>query len=152
MYHVLNIVCLVKSSKYVIEAYWRKRSIIQTVASLNIVFLVFTEKQTILSPIVLCGPTGMVLNKPIVLSMQHCASMRHGGWQLSVCSSNTPLEVPPHWQVRTPKQKYTSSFNKSALQKVITIWAAQILLFMLWYRNYCVKIGCLLKHMKKTFH
>ncbi|WAQ96586.1 UN5BB-like protein [Mya arenaria] len=57
-----------------------------------------SEKQTILSPIVLCGPTGMVLNKPIVLSMQHCASMRQGGWQLSICSSNTPLEMPPHWQ------------------------------------------------------
>lgn len=61
---------------------------------------VFTEKQTILSPIVLCGPLGMVLKKPVVLSMQHCASMRQGGWQLSICSSNTPLEVSPHWQVR----------------------------------------------------
>ncbi|XP_052267332.1 netrin receptor UNC5B-a-like isoform X2 [Dreissena polymorpha] len=58
-----------------------------------------TDKQTILSPIVVCGPTGMMLNKPVVLSLQHCASMRQGGWQLSVCSSNTPLEMAPQWQL-----------------------------------------------------
>ncbi|XP_053392555.1 netrin receptor UNC5C-like isoform X2 [Mercenaria mercenaria] len=58
-----------------------------------------SEKQTILSPIVLCGPTGMMLKKPVVLSVQHCASMRQGGWKLSVCSSSTPLEEPPQWQL-----------------------------------------------------
>ncbi|XP_060560218.1 netrin receptor UNC5B-a-like isoform X3 [Ruditapes philippinarum] len=59
-----------------------------------------SEKQTILSPIVLCGPTGMMLQKPVVLSVQHCASMRQGGWKLSICSSSTPLEEPPQWQVQ----------------------------------------------------
>ena len=58
-----------------------------------------TDKQTILSPVVLCGPTELILQKPVVLSIQHCASMRQGGWKLSVCSSSTPLEEPPQWQV-----------------------------------------------------
>ena len=48
---------------------------------------------------VLCGPTDLILQKPVVLSIQHCASMRQGGWKLSVCSSRTPLEEPPKWQV-----------------------------------------------------
>ena len=64
----------------------------------NFAFL-FSDKQTILSPVVLCGPTDLLLQKPVVLSIQHCASMRQGGWKLSVCSSRTPLDEPPHWQV-----------------------------------------------------
>ena len=61
--------------------------------------VLFSDKQTILSPVVLCGPTDLLLQKPVVLSIQHCASMRQGGWKLSVCSSRTPLDEPPHWQV-----------------------------------------------------
>ena len=64
-----------------------------------IYFIIFSDKQTILSPVVLCGPTDLILQKPVVLSIQHCASMRQGGWKLSVCSSRTPLEEPPQWQV-----------------------------------------------------
>ncbi|KAK3593613.1 hypothetical protein CHS0354_025501 [Potamilus streckersoni] len=57
-----------------------------------------TDKQTILSPVVLCGPFCMVLMKPAILSFDHCASMRQGGWKLIVCTSDTPLEEPPQWQ------------------------------------------------------
>ena len=59
------------------------------------------DNQTILSPVVLCGPTDLVLLKPVVLSLQHCASMRQAGWKLLVCSSHTPPDEPPRWQVRT---------------------------------------------------
>ena len=67
-----------------------------------IMFCLFLDTQTILSPVVLCGPTDLVLQKPVVLSIQHCASMRENGWKLSVCSSHTPLEEPPQWQVKSP--------------------------------------------------
>ena len=72
----------------------------------------FSDKQTILSPVVLCGPTDLLLQKPVVLSIQHCASMRQGGWKLSVCSSRTPLDEPPHWQVvRTANYYDTKLYN-----------------------------------------
>lgn len=71
---------------------------------------------------VLCGPTDLLLQKPVVLSIQHCASMRQGGWKLSVCSSRTPLDEPPHWQVvRTANYcdrktvHYGSTFFKNIL-------------------------------------
>ncbi|XP_041362297.1 netrin receptor UNC5C-like isoform X3 [Gigantopelta aegis] len=56
------------------------------------------DRQTILSPVLLIGPQSAMLKKPIILSFQHCASMRQGGWILSVYSSYTPADEPPQWQ------------------------------------------------------
>ncbi|KAL5018398.1 hypothetical protein ScPMuIL_004120 [Solemya velum] len=57
-----------------------------------------SDKQTILSPVILCGPQSLVLKKPVILSFMHCASMRQGGWMLSLYNSDTPLDEPPNWQ------------------------------------------------------
>uniref|UniRef100_A0A0K8TDJ2 Netrin receptor UNC5 n=1 Tax=Lygus hesperus TaxID=30085 RepID=A0A0K8TDJ2_LYGHE len=57
-----------------------------------------TDRQTQLSPVVLCGPAGVVFKKPVVLSFHHCASLKHGQWSVSVWSSDSPPEATPVWQ------------------------------------------------------
>lgn len=59
-----------------------------------------SEKQTQLSPIVLCGPSGLIFKKPVIINVQHCASLKHGHWSVSVWCCDTPLEAPPVWQVK----------------------------------------------------
>ncbi|KAH9494395.1 Netrin receptor unc5c [Bulinus truncatus] len=57
-----------------------------------------TEHQTILSPVILVGPPSVQLLKPVILSFQHCANMRQGGWVLSVYKSESPIDEPPYWR------------------------------------------------------
>ena len=56
------------------------------------------DRQTIISPVILCGPGQPgILKKAVILSFQHCANMRQGGWMLSLCASDTPPDEPPRW-------------------------------------------------------
>lgn len=58
------------------------------------------DRQTIISPVILCGPGQPgVLKKACILSFQHCANMRLGGWMLSLCGSDTSPDEPPRWHV-----------------------------------------------------
>lgn len=58
-----------------------------------------TDNQTILSPVVLCGPRNVVFKKPIIISFQHCASIKHGQWTLSIYGSATSFDEPPQWKM-----------------------------------------------------
>ena len=62
----------------------------------------FTDSQTVLGPVILLGPQSVSLKKPVVVSFQHCASIKHGQWALSVYSSDSSYDEPPQWQVRAP--------------------------------------------------
>lgn len=63
-------------------------------------FFFFLDGQTIVSPVIVCGPNVPgILMKPIILSFHHCASMRQGGWMLSLYNSDTQPEEAPCWQV-----------------------------------------------------
>ncbi|KAK6630182.1 hypothetical protein RUM43_004968 [Polyplax serrata] len=57
-----------------------------------------TEKQTLLSPVVTCGPGGLIFKKPVIINFQHCASLKYGHWSVSVWCCDSPLEAPPVWQ------------------------------------------------------
>eukprot|EP00105_Crassostrea_gigas_P025237 XP_011445742.1 PREDICTED: netrin receptor UNC5C isoform X3 [Crassostrea gigas] len=58
-----------------------------------------SDGQTIVSPVIVCGPNVPgILMKPIILSFHHCASMRQGGWMLSLFNSDTQPEEAPCWQ------------------------------------------------------
>ncbi len=59
----------------------------------------FTDMQTVLGPVVVCGPQGLDLLKPMILSFQHCASIKHGRWNLMIYNSESPYDEPPQWQV-----------------------------------------------------
>ncbi|MEQ2165122.1 Netrin receptor unc5a [Goodea atripinnis] len=50
--------------------------------------------QTLLSPIVSCGPPGVVLSRPVILSMDHC---------FDACLDN--------WAVRLKKQNYEGAWE-----------------------------------------
>ncbi|XP_047737990.1 netrin receptor UNC5C [Hyalella azteca] len=43
-----------------------------------------TERQTLLSPLIWCGPPGTKLLKPAVLAFEHSASLQHAAWKLHV--------------------------------------------------------------------
>ncbi|XP_066549211.1 netrin receptor UNC5B [Amia ocellicauda] len=40
--------------------------------------------QTVLSPVVTCGPTGMMLCRPVVLTLPHCAELELSDWTLQL--------------------------------------------------------------------
>jgi len=56
-----------------------------------------TEHQTMLSPVVMCGPPSVALKKAVITSFQHCASVKHGQWSLTVYGSDSPYDEPPKW-------------------------------------------------------
>lgn len=43
-----------------------------------------SDKQTMLSPVVLAGPPRLSFKKPIVLSFNHCASLQQSSWEIGV--------------------------------------------------------------------
>lgn len=51
------------------------------------------DRQTQLSPVVMCGPADLVFKKPVVLNVHHCASLKHGPWAVTLLSSNSPQDT-----------------------------------------------------------
>jgi netrin receptor unc-5 len=77
--------------------------------------LLFTESQSLLSPVISCGPRTLVLQKPSIISFQHCAALKYGSWSISLyhyehssltsssnssssSSSNNPHLNPGSWK------------------------------------------------------
>ena len=65
---------------------------------------IWIDTQTLLSPVLLCGPSDLVLKKPAILSFQHCAALKQGHWNLSVYYSDSAPDSPTCWQVNRPIQ------------------------------------------------
>jgi len=59
-----------------------------------------TDAQTVLGPVILCGPQSPTVSfiKPVILTFQHCASIKHGQWHLCLLGSDTPYDEPPNWR------------------------------------------------------
>lgn len=53
--------------------------------------------QTVLSPVVSCGPSGMLLSKPVVLTLPHCAQLEPPDWTLTLKMQNHQGA----WEVKT---------------------------------------------------
>lgn len=56
---------------------------------------------TQLSPVVKCGPPRLQLNKSVILQIPHCASLKHGFWNLALYAldhNNTKPDSPPQWK------------------------------------------------------
>lgn len=49
--------------------------------------------QTILGPVIELGPSRVNLKKPVVLSFEHCASLKHGNWRVTLCSDQWAVTV-----------------------------------------------------------
>nr|XP_010598464.1 tight junction protein ZO-1 isoform X4 [Loxodonta africana] len=54
--------------------------------------------ETLLSPLVMCGPHGLKFLKPVELRLPHCASMTPDGWSFALKSSNSSSGDPKTWQ------------------------------------------------------
>lgn len=53
-------------------------------------FVCMVLGETLLSPLVMCGPHGTQFLKPVELRLPHCASMTPDGWSFALKSSDTP--------------------------------------------------------------
>ncbi|XP_035376833.1 tight junction protein ZO-1 isoform X3 [Electrophorus electricus] len=54
--------------------------------------------ETLLSPLVMCGPHGLKFLKPVELRLPHCASMTPDGWSFALKSSASSSGDPKNWQ------------------------------------------------------
>ncbi|XP_043934496.1 tight junction protein ZO-1 isoform X3 [Protopterus annectens] len=54
--------------------------------------------ETLLSPLVMCGPHGLKFLKPVELRLPHCASMTPDGWSFALKSSDSSSGDPTSWQ------------------------------------------------------
>ncbi|XP_075877647.1 tight junction protein 1 isoform X4 [Nelusetta ayraudi] len=54
--------------------------------------------ETLLSPLVMCGPHGLKFLKPVELRLPHCASMTPDGWSFALKSSDSSSADPKNWQ------------------------------------------------------
>ncbi|XP_072164756.1 netrin receptor UNC5B-like [Diadema setosum] len=59
------------------------------------------HNQTLLSPVVLCGPPTVVLAKSVVLVLPHCAQMSKNDWRFSVFGSGTHPTDDKCWERQT---------------------------------------------------
>ncbi|XP_061743082.1 tight junction protein ZO-1 isoform X6 [Nerophis ophidion] len=57
--------------------------------------------ETLLSPLVMCGPHGLKFLKPVELRLPHCASMTPDGWSFALKSSDSSSGEPKSWQNKT---------------------------------------------------
>ncbi|KAK3595450.1 hypothetical protein CHS0354_003441 [Potamilus streckersoni] len=54
--------------------------------------------ETLLSPLVMCGPHGLKFNQPVELRLPHCASVNPESWSFALKSSDSPTGHPTKWQ------------------------------------------------------
>ncbi|XP_064470378.1 tight junction protein ZO-1-like [Ornithodoros turicata] len=54
--------------------------------------------ETLLSPLVMCGPHGLKFDKPVELRLPHCAALNPESWSFALKSSDTPDGKPAEWQ------------------------------------------------------
>lgn len=53
--------------------------------------------ETLLSPLVMCGPHGLQFARPVELRLPHAASVSPNTWSFALKSSDTPTGQPAQW-------------------------------------------------------
>lgn len=53
--------------------------------------------ETLLSPLVMCGPHGLQFKRPVELRLPHAASVSPNTWSFALKSSDTPTGQPTQW-------------------------------------------------------
>ncbi|KAG1672763.1 Netrin receptor UNC5C [Nymphon striatum] len=63
------------------------------------------ESQTVISPIVMCGPPSVILKKSVIISFEHSASDKLGSWKYNVflCRPSNQSQNMIEWQVTNCK-------------------------------------------------
>ncbi|XP_022688590.1 netrin receptor UNC5B-like, partial [Varroa jacobsoni] len=65
----------------------------------------FSEEQTILSPVVQCGPSEVPLARPVILTFEHCAQTPAEKWSISVLSAE-PTNAGGAGQTGSTEEEY----------------------------------------------
>lgn len=60
----------------------------------RLILLCVFAGETLLSPLVMCGPHGLKFLKPVELRLPHCASMTPDGWSFALKSSDSSSGTP----------------------------------------------------------
>lgn len=73
--------------------------------------------QTVLSPVVSCGPSGMLLNRPVVLTLPHCAQLDTPtpDWTLTLKTQTHQGAWEVRWLLLGPDDKYICMQKKMSL-------------------------------------
>lgn len=53
--------------------------------------------ETLLSPLVMCGPHGLKFSRAVELRLPHAASVSPNTWSFALKSSDTPTGQPAQW-------------------------------------------------------
>ncbi|XP_015764131.1 PREDICTED: netrin receptor UNC5C-like isoform X1 [Acropora digitifera] len=56
------------------------------------------DKESLLSPVVKCGPNGLKFERPVILSLPHCAQLEDGAWNLKVQYNESETGTPAGWK------------------------------------------------------
>ena len=76
--------------------------------------LPLTGCQTLLSPVVSCGPPGVVLSRPVILSMDHCSDACLDNWAIRLKKQN----FEGVWEVRQPLWHISIFIERESFQPV----------------------------------
>ncbi|KAG7176925.1 Netrin receptor UNC5C-like, partial [Homarus americanus] len=85
-----------------------------------------TDRQTLLSPVVTCGPPNVSLLKPAVLSFEHCASLQHAAWQLHIFATNTASSSSSSSSSAGNTSSSSSSTSEEPWSRLITMGEERI--------------------------
>ncbi|CAL4105766.1 unnamed protein product [Meganyctiphanes norvegica] len=80
-----------------------------------------TDRQTMLSPVIYCGPSNVELKKPAILSFEHCASLQHAAWQVHLFASSGVEQINTNTSSTSSSSSSSSSSTMGPWKRIITI-------------------------------
>ncbi|XP_068718142.1 netrin receptor UNC5D-like [Montipora capricornis] len=91
-------------------------------------------KEALLSPVVKCGPNGIKFQRPVILSMPHCALLENGAWNLKVQYNENEPGVADDW-----KQLTDANNQDGSVSNLVLLEADMVHLIIDHFTNFVMK-------------